>query len=81
MMRVSQETRDRVLRVAREDYGNASADETVRRLLDEHWQAKAIAAMDHFRAEDPEGWAEYLAEADARQSGDAPVTDPWSEDE
>lgn len=79
MMRVSRETRERVLRVAEEDYGGASADETIRRLLDAHWQAKAIAAMDRFRAEDPEGWAEYLAEADQGQSLEAPVAEPWDE--
>ncbi|MEH1012537.1 hypothetical protein V6U90_05360 [Micromonospora sp. CPCC 206060] len=79
MMRVSPETRERVLQVAQEDFGGASADETVRRLLDEHWQAKAVAAMDHFRAEDPNGWAEYLAEADDWQTSEAPATDPWDE--
>ncbi|HEX5541546.1 MAG TPA: hypothetical protein VFX60_08265 [Micromonospora sp.] len=79
MMRVSRETRERVLRVAEEDYGGASADEAIRRLLDEHWQAKAIAAMDQFRAEDPEGWAEYLAESHEGQTIEAPITEPWDE--
>lgn len=79
MMRVSPETRERVLQVAQEDYDGASADETVRRLLDEHWQAKAVAVMDRFRTEDPDGWTAYLADADKWQAADAPVTDPWDE--
>ncbi|AEH10390.1 MULTISPECIES: hypothetical protein [Protofrankia] len=82
MMRVSPETRERVLRVAAEDFGGASADETVRRLLDEHWQRKAVAAMDRFRAQDPGGWAEYLAEGRAWSAVDAPVADEaWDADE
>ncbi|MFE9693401.1 hypothetical protein [Micromonospora sp. NPDC005806] len=80
MMRVSPETREQVLRVAAEDYGGVSADEAVKRLLQEHWQAKAVAAMDHYRAVDQEGWAEYLVEADRWHRADAPVGDPWDEE-
>jgi hypothetical protein len=78
MLRVSDQTREEVLRIGREDFGGVSADEAVRRLVEEHWQAKAIAAVERFREEDPEGWAEYLAEADQLASADAPVTDEWS---
>jgi hypothetical protein len=53
MMRVSPETRDRVLRVAAEDFGGVSAEEALRRLLDEHWQARCIAAVARDRAADP----------------------------
>lgn len=81
MMRVSPETREQVLRVAAEDFGGASADEAIRRLLAEHWQAKAIASMDRFRAEDPNGWTEYLADSEAWERADAPVNDPWTETE
>jgi hypothetical protein len=79
MMRLSAETRDRVQRLADEEFGGASADETVRRLLDEHWRNKAVAAMDAYRKEDPEGWSRYLAEADADSAADAPITDGWDE--
>jgi hypothetical protein len=79
MMRVSAEVREQVLRVAAEDFGGATADEAVRRLLDEHWEAKAVAAMDRFRTEDPEGWTEYLSEAEDWQAVDAPVADGWDE--
>jgi hypothetical protein len=44
MLRVSDETREKVLHIGREEFGGASADETVRRLIDEHWQAKAVVA-------------------------------------
>jgi len=81
MMRVSSETRERVLRVAAEDFGGASADETVRRLLDEHWQHKAVTAMDRFRAEDPDGWAEYLAEAERWSLAEGPDDETWDETE
>lgn len=77
MLRVSEETRERVQRVAREEFGGASADEAIRRLLDEHWEAAALAAVRHDRATDPQGWADYLAEADALAAADAPVTDGW----
>jgi hypothetical protein len=79
MLRVSDETRERVQRLGREEFGGASADETVRRLLDQHWEAAAIAVVDEYRKDDPEGWAEYLASADRLSHGDAPVSDGWSE--
>jgi len=79
MLRVSDETRERVLRIGREEFGGASADETVRRLIDEHWQAKAVAAVRCYRETDPQGWAEYLAEAeDWTNLADAPITDEWA---
>jgi hypothetical protein len=78
MLRVSAETRDRVLRIGREEFGGASADETVRRLIDEHWQAAAIAAVRNYRESDPEGWSEYITEAEEWSSAEAPITDEWS---
>lgn len=77
MLRVSDETREQVLRIGREEFGGASADETVRRLIDEHWQAQAVAAVRLYRETDPQGWAEYLAEADELTGGDAPISDAW----
>lgn len=77
MLRVSEETRERVRRLAREEFGGASVDETIRRLLDEHWEAAALAAVRRYRATDPEGWAEYLAEADQLAEADAPIGDDW----
>ncbi|WP_322754880.1 hypothetical protein [Frankia sp. Cas3] len=59
---MSLEATERVRRVAVEDFGGVGIDETVRRLPDEHWQLKAVAAMDRFRTQDSEGWAEYVAE-------------------
>lgn len=77
MLRVSDDTRDRVQRVAREDFGGASADEAIRRLLDEHWEARAVAAVEHYRAENPEAWADYLTEAEEASRSDAMITDGW----
>jgi hypothetical protein len=79
MIRVDESTRDDLTRVASEDLGGASADEAIRRLLAEHWQMKAIAALDAYRASDPEGWAEYVAEADRDDRASAPAADPWDE--
>ncbi|MHA6797914.1 hypothetical protein [Bounagaea algeriensis] len=45
MIRVSDDTRRRIHRVARDEFGGASADETIQRLLDEHWTATAPAAV------------------------------------
>lgn len=78
MLRVSDETRQRVQRLAREEFGGASADETVRRLLDEHWKAAALAAVERYRTDNPQGWADYLAEAEELSASDASITDEWS---
>lgn len=78
MLRVSDETRERVLRIGREEFGGASAEETVRRLIDEHWQAGAIATVRRYREADPQGWADYLAEAEELAEADAPISDKWS---
>ncbi|MER7273746.1 hypothetical protein ABT369_04770 [Dactylosporangium sp. NPDC000244] len=40
---------------------------------------KAIAALDAYRANDPEGWAEYVAEADQEDRASAPAADAWDE--
>ena len=77
MLRVSDETRDQILRLGREEFGGASADETIRRLIDEHWQAQAIAAVRRYQETDPQGWAEYLADADEMAAGEAPIVDDW----
>lgn len=78
MLRVTDETREQLQRLAREEFGGASADETIRRLLDEHWEAAALAAVERYRADDPQGWADYLAEAEDLTAADAPLTDAWS---
>jgi hypothetical protein len=78
MLRVSDETRERILRIGREEFGGASADETVRRLIDEHWQARAIAAVRRYQETDPQGWADYLAEAEEFAGAEAPLTDAWA---
>jgi hypothetical protein len=78
MLRVSDETRERILRIGREEFGGASADETIRRLIDEHWQARAIAAVRRYQETDPQGWAEYLAEAEEFAAAEAPITDEWA---
>ncbi|MBC3192064.1 hypothetical protein H7X46_13410 [Pseudonocardia sp. C8] len=80
MLRVSDETRERVLRIGRDEFGGASADETVRRLIDEHWQAAAVAAVRRYREADPQGWADYVAESDEIAAADAPIGDEWVAD-
>ena len=78
MLRVSDDTRRRVQQIGQEDFGGASADETVRRLIDEHWQAAAVAAVRRYGEFDPEGWSEYVADADGLAAADAPIRDGWS---
>jgi hypothetical protein len=78
MLRVTEETRERVLRIGLEEFGGVSADETVRRLIDEHWRAAAVDAVRRFRESDPRGWADYLAEADDLAQADAPIGDAWA---
>jgi hypothetical protein len=79
MIRVDESTRNELTRVASEDLGGVSADEAIRRLLAQHWQMKAIAALDAYRANDPEGWADYVADADRDDRTSAPAADPWDE--
>ena len=75
MLRVSDQTREEVLRIGREEFGGASADETIRRLIDEHWKARALAAVYHYRQSDPHGWADYLADAEDLSGADATIAD------
>jgi hypothetical protein len=75
VLRVSDETREQVLRIGREEFDGASADETIRRLIDEHWKSRALAAVHSFRQSDPQGWADYLAEAEELAGADAPIAE------
>jgi hypothetical protein len=79
MMRVSPATRARVMQIAAEDYGGVTADEALQRLADEHWERKAIEAMDRFRRDDPQGYADYLGEMREWDAIDAPVSEPWDD--
>ncbi|HKD98397.1 MAG TPA: hypothetical protein VKB69_12520 [Micromonosporaceae bacterium] len=63
MLRVDEHTHRQVMRIAREDYGGASVDETVRRLVDEHFDRACAEAVQRYAIDDPRGWNEYLAEA------------------
>lgn len=72
-VRVSTGVRDRIMKVATQEYGGASVDETMQRLLDDHLALRAIEAMDRFRAEDPVGYADY--ETEAQQLAEAGLGD------
>lgn len=51
-MRVSEHTRDQINGLA-DELGAKSADEAIRRLIDEHWWNAAIAETRHYFAENP----------------------------
>lgn len=75
-MKVETATRDRVMKVA-EQFG-VSADAALQRLLDEHWERECFEALERYREEDPEGYADYLAELDEWDRGvNDPIGDPW----
>lgn len=78
-LRVSVATRDALNRVAHDDFGGVSAEAAVQRLLDEHIQLRSIQIMDRFRADDPIGYAAYLADVDADSGADVDITDGWEE--
>jgi hypothetical protein len=65
--------------IAQQDYGGVSVDEAVSRLVDEHWERQAIEAMDRFRLEDPDGYAEYLDEVHDLSEVDVAVSETWDE--
>jgi hypothetical protein len=77
-VRVSIRNRDALARVATEDYGGVTLDEALARLLDEHWERQAVAAVEASQRTDPESFAAYVREADAedRRFG-TPVEEPW----
>lgn len=75
MLRVSKEIRERVLQLAQQEFEGASVDETIRRLLDEHWEAAAVAAVEYTREHEPHEWEAYLAEARGWAAVAAPGTD------
>lgn len=77
MIRVSDDTRHRIHRVARNEFGGASAEETIQRLLDEHWKATALAATRRDRARDPDSWQAEVDQVDADSQTDADITDGW----
>jgi hypothetical protein len=37
---------------------------------DEHWKARALAVVNSYRQDDPNGWAHYLAEAEELPGAD-----------
>ena len=80
MMRVRSTTRDKVMKIAAEDFDGATADETLQRLIDEHWERKALAAMDRFRREDPDGYADYLHEMNEWDATATAPLDPWHDE-
>lgn len=57
-MRVAQETRDALARVASEELGGVSLDEALRTVLFEHQTRAALARL----AADPQQWEEYQQE-------------------
>ena len=79
MIRVRSATRDQVMRIAAEDYAGATADETLQRLIDEHWERKALDAMDRYRREDPDGYADYLRELADWDATAASPLDSWDD--
>lgn len=81
MLRVDEETRDQIMRVAQQDFGGVTADQALRRLLDEHWELSCLAAVEHYRTTDPDGYADYAAElARIERELDEPVTEPYGDD-
>lgn len=42
------------------------------------WETTAIAAVERYRRSNPQGWADYLAEAEGLVGEDAPINDEWS---
>ncbi|MHB1640844.1 MAG: hypothetical protein ACYCUD_13605 [Candidatus Dormibacteria bacterium] len=57
MLRVGNQTREPVLRIGRDEFGGSSSDETVQRLIEEHWRTAAVAAVRRYRESDPQGWS------------------------
>jgi hypothetical protein len=82
MIRVSQQTRDTINEIARNDYGGVSADEALRRMASEHKRARWVEQARRLREEQPERWETAVSElvelADGTV-GDGLTDDPWHE--
>jgi hypothetical protein len=78
-LRLTPETRDQLMSVAASDYDGATADATIRALLEEHWRLRAVEAMDSFRLDHPDEWANAVTSADASDQNLAASLhdDPW----
>jgi hypothetical protein len=61
-IKITTELRDRLARLASEDYGGATLAEALRRLLAEHEEREALAAYERLRADEDE-WASYRNES------------------
>lgn len=70
-MRIDQANRDALARIAAEELGGASLDETVRVLLFEHETIKAVARL----KADPEALADWQREAHEWVELDTAVTE------
>lgn len=46
-------------------------------MLDEQWKAQAVAAVRRSRETDPQGWADYLSDAEEIAASEASVLDGW----
>lgn len=60
-IRVDVATRDRLARIADDEFHTASLGEALRRLIDEHEMQQVHAAYARLQA-DPQAWEEYQAE-------------------
>jgi hypothetical protein len=76
-MSIDPALRDRLAALADEEYGGVSLSEALSRVLDERMVLAAIAETQRFRETNPDGWNEYLAEADELDAASAPVADEW----
>jgi hypothetical protein len=82
MIRVSEETRDAINKIAKEDFGGVTADEALRRLAREHRRAMWIEQARRLREERPEDWRDATAEMQAiadATAADAVAGDPWEQ--
>ncbi len=61
-VRVSVEHRDKLMKIAADDYGGATVDETLRRLMREHEAQSWIAQSRRLREQHPDQWSEMEAE-------------------
>ncbi len=62
-----------------EELGAKSAEDVIVRLLDERWEREAIAAVDKWAEQDPDGWNAYVDQVDQDDRASAPPADGWDE--
>jgi hypothetical protein len=79
MVRLSETSRDRINALAEQEFPGSTADDVITRLLDEHWERRAVEAVTRYAQEHPEEFEAYVIEADTMDRISGVPVEPWGD--